>query len=156
MQKIREITNFTTDWVRLVGELLKDEDGNSLDYWRVEKEDSVIIIPFVQAKIVSPGMYYRPGIKEKTYDFPGGRIKEGETVKEAAERILAKELTSDVQSLELFTPGFYINSSFSNQKLYGAVAEVSGEFETEEPKQLLDKMHCLQCRCLLLEWMRGK
>ena len=61
--------------------------------------------------------------------------------------------------------GWAINSSFSNQKLYGFVAELHpkatvnpehiGAAYSVEPagiRDLLKKLNCLQCRALLLEW----
>jgi hypothetical protein len=63
--------------------------------------------------------------------------------------------------------GWAINSSFSNQKLYGFVVELHSE-ATVNPeligatysvtpaiiRDLLKKLTCLQCRALLLEWQR--
>ena len=61
--------------------------------------------------------------------------------------------------------GWAINSSFSNQKLYGFVAELhptatvnpellGAEYSITPDgiRDLLKKLTCLQCRALLLEW----
>jgi len=61
--------------------------------------------------------------------------------------------------------GWLINSSFSNQKLYGFVVEISDEYSIPKdqigkifPKtrdgilDLLKILNCLQCRAILLEW----
>ena len=61
--------------------------------------------------------------------------------------------------------GWAVNSSFSNQKLYGYVAYLSPDLILELPllgasyavsrtaiAELLTQLHCLQCRALLLEW----
>ena len=63
------------------------------------------------------------------------------------------------------TVGWAINSSFSNQKLYGFVAElhpkatvnpelIGAEYSVTPDgiRDLLKKLTCLQCRALLLEW----
>jgi hypothetical protein len=39
-----EIGTFTTPWMTLVGELLLDNNGKELEYWRVQKDDSVVIL----------------------------------------------------------------------------------------------------------------
>jgi hypothetical protein len=86
--------------------------------------------------------------------------------KEAAISILKRELgvevTSITQLIALNPEGWAINSSFSNQKLYGFVAHIaagSPSFTTAiypadsaGVHQLLCELTCLQCRSVLLEW----
>lgn len=60
--------------------------------------------------------------------------------------------------------GWAINSSFSNQTLYGFVAHISNIKQLSELvsavypvdslgiQELLQKLTCLQCRSVLLEW----
>jgi hypothetical protein len=67
--------------------------------------------------------------------------------------------------IPLNTEGWAVNSSFSNQKLYGFIAQI--QEDTTLPLQfaattypanstgvdrLLHKITCLQCRAVLLEW----
>ncbi len=156
-------------WLRLIGEKLADDQGNILDYWRVEKADSVIILPIHHQHLLLPTPVYRPGLGAVTLDFPGGRVLEGQTPIQAVPQILQRELglvESAISSLShLNTTGWAVNSSFSNQKLYGFVAEIDSTISLEVTPlegrfplnslgihQLLEQLTCLQCRALLLEW----
>jgi hypothetical protein len=43
-QTLERFVEIRSSWVTLIGEKLQDEQQRILDYWRVEKADSVIII----------------------------------------------------------------------------------------------------------------
>jgi hypothetical protein len=87
---------------------------------------TVIILPIQNEHILLPPPFYRHGIQEVTYDFPGGRNSPGKNPEETAVVILERELcvSSDaVESLEpLNKQGRPVNSSFSNQRLFGFLA----------------------------------
>ena len=159
-------------WFTLLGEHLEDSQGQQLEYWRIEKADSVIILPIHNHQILLPPPSYRPGVSQMTLDFPGGRVPEGQTPQEAIPKILKRELGIEVtdipQLMPLNSQGWAVNSSFSNQKLYGFVANLRDdlnllpEFVTntypttsEGVKDLLKELICLQCRVILLEWWNG-
>ncbi|WP_017301605.1 hypothetical protein [Nodosilinea nodulosa] len=161
-------------WMTLIGEHWQDAQGQRLEYWRIEKADSVIVLPIqkdtlVQPQILLPPASYRPGVGRVTLDFPGGRRLEGQRPEEAAISILKRELgvevTSITQLIALNPEGWAINSSFSNQKLYGFVAHIEAGPPLSPPftaatypadsagvHQLLCELTCLQCRSVLLEW----
>ncbi|MGA7937186.1 MAG: NUDIX domain-containing protein [Kovacikia sp.] len=156
-------------WMTLIGEHLEDPQGNLLDYWRIEKADSVIVLPIQGDRILLSSPTYRPGIGQVTLDFPGGRVPAGQTPEQGAISTLKRELgfeaASIMQLLPLNTEGWAVNSSFSNQKLYGFVAHLdnsanpSGEgtgsidsVSLTDVQNLLQKLTCLQCRVVLLEW----
>lgn len=158
-------------WVTFIGEHLQDDTGKILDYWRVEKEDSVIIIPIQNQQFLFPIPMYRPGVGETTLDFPGGRVPTGKTPLEIVPIILKRELGITENAIESLSPinreGWAINSSFSNQKLYGFVTKIRPNFvinpellgrmyrtNQEGISALLNKLTCLQCRSLLLEFLR--
>jgi hypothetical protein len=120
-------------WVTLIAEHWQDAQGQRLEYWRIEKADSVIVLPIqkdalAQPQILLPPASYRPGVGRVTLDFPRGRRLEGQRPEEAAISILKRELgvevTSITQLIALNAEGWAINSSFSNQKLYGFVAHI--------------------------------
>ena len=116
---------------------------------------------------------YRPGVGKTTLDFPGGRVLPEQTTVEAAKIILNRELgieESDIISLKpLNQTGWAINSSFSNQKLFGFVAEINSKTLVNPEKltpttylntasginNLLQDLNCLQCRAVLLEWKQS-
>lgn len=156
-------------WFTLIGEHLEDDLQQVHDYWRVEKTDSVVILTIHHGKLLFPMLNYRPGLGKATLDFPGGRVNAGQTPESAAGKILEKELgvTADaIAHLTFLNPsGWPVNSAFSNQKLYGFVAEINPTVlvnpdllaatyptTSEGIRSLLDELTCLQCRAVLLEW----
>lgn len=160
----------SSPWLTLFGEKLKDDQGQILDYWRVEKADSVIVIPVQNQFLLFPKSSYRPGIQKITLDFPGGRITPNLTPTQGAFRVLQKELgipqTDQITLKPINSQGWSVNSSFSNQQLYGFVAELAHDLAVESEyldssypltpegiDSLLGELTCLQCRALLLEWL---
>ncbi|MFN9173480.1 MAG: hypothetical protein ACK58N_02915, partial [Synechocystis sp.] len=67
-----------TPWLTLIGEKWLDSQQQSLDYWRVEKADSLIILPQQGDRLLLPKPMFRPGIRNTTWDFPGGRLPKQE------------------------------------------------------------------------------
>lgn len=167
------ILSLNTRWFTLIGETLETPQGKSLDYWRVEKADSVIVLPIHQQHLLLPPPMYRPGVSQSTWDFPGGRCPGSQTPHSAAKTILHRELGIPDSALHHLQPlnrtGWSINSSFSNQRLYGFVAEIRADtpllpeklgatYPTTERgiQSLLKKLMCLQCRSLLIEWWTAR
>ncbi|MEB3175602.1 MAG: NUDIX hydrolase [Cyanobacteriota bacterium] len=161
-----QFVEIRSPWTRLLGERWQDQKGRILDYWRVERADSVIILPIQNGEILLPKPQFRPGLKTQTWDFPGGRIRE--ELSAGAEAILAQELgigSSDIaQLLPLNAEGWAINSSFSNQKLYGYLArlEPQGRIDPDllgerwplaplDWSHCLGRLTCLQCRAVFWE-----
>lgn len=170
---INTFVQIESPWLTLIGENVHDESQQKLEYWRVEKADSVIALPIYNDQIVLAQPYYRHGIQEMTYDFPGGRKGSGDELKKTVFDILKRELAIDKREIESVSSindeGWNINSSFSNQKLFGFVAEISSSFQFKNLQnihlfplsekninKLLLKLNCLQCRALLLEWYYRK
>lgn len=156
-------------WVKLICDRLEDNTGKHLDYWRVEKADSAIVLPLQGDRLLLPKPTYRPGIGRETLDFPGGRVPDKQTPEKAIASILDRELGILPAAIQKLTPinteGWLVNSSFSNQKLYGFVANINpdavidsellGSTHSTTPQEirsLLQQLICLQCRALLLEW----
>ncbi|MBW4468347.1 MAG: NUDIX domain-containing protein [Pegethrix bostrychoides GSE-TBD4-15B] len=156
-------------WMTLIGEHLQDHQGKILEYWRIEKADSVIVLPILGNCILLASLSYRPGIGQVTLDFPGGRLLKEQTPEQAAiatlERELGIEAANITQLIPLNTEGWAVNSSFSSQKLYSFVAHIdkttkripetfpfSHPATPAEFQQLLQKFTCLQCRAVFLEW----
>lgn len=158
-------------WLTLIGEHLQDQEGQILEYWRIEKADSVVVVPLQGDRILLAVPSYRPGVGQVTLDFPGGRVAPGQTPQQAALITLERELgvaASEILQLSpLNSRGWAVNSSFSNQQLYGFVAEIDPGAEvlaelaaypgtSEGVQHLLQQLTCLQCRAVLLEWQRKK
>lgn len=169
-QTLERFVEIRSPWLTLIGEKLQDDRQRILDYWRVEKADSVVIITIQNGQFILPKPVYRPGLGQTTLDFPGGRVLPEQTTVDAVSNILNRELgisNSDLIRLDpLNQTGWAINSSFSNQKLYGFIAEIKPEIIVKPEKlistvyshnasgikNLLQDLTCLQCHAVLLEW----
>lgn len=169
-QNLRDrFVEIRSPWLTLIGEHIEGDRGQVLDYWRVEKADSAVIVTIQGDRLLFPQPVYRPGTAATTLDFPGGRIPPAETPLTIAPAILQRELgipSTAIHHLEqLNETGWAINSSFSNQKLYGLVTIIDPGFAI--PTELIGKTYtltktslqtlkkdltCLQCRAVFLEW----
>jgi hypothetical protein len=127
---------FATNWVRLIGESYTDQDGKDIEYYRVEKTDSVIVLP----------------------------------IQDSALAILGRELGVSADRIEdmqvMDSQGWPINSSFSNQKLFGLIAYMSSGLDDssantggcfsinpESISDLLARIDCAQCRLVLFHYL---
>jgi hypothetical protein len=103
-------------------------------------------------------------------DLPGGRLVPGSTPTAAAAALLQKELglrPDEIATTEaLNEQGWVINSSFSNQLLYGVVVIMKEDAEvtlsrlhravpctTGAIARLIQELKCLQCRAVLQTWL---
>ncbi len=167
-QVVSKLVEITSPWLTLIGEKVKDDQGTILDYWRVEKADSLIIITEYQNQLIFPKLTYRHGIEKVTLDFAGGRVNLDKTLENNALSILKRELNLEEKDLKILRPinqeAWAINSAFNNQKLWGFYAHIKPEtslhpdfigatysLTKENLKCLLKDLICLQCRSLLLE-----
>ncbi len=172
-QRTAEIVAITSPWVRLIAERWIDDHGRELDYWRVERVPSVIIIPIWRDQILLPQPQFRPGVGRTTLDLPGGRVPSGATPLDVAPQIVQRELgippAAIVELALLNETGWIINSSFSNQTLFGVVATVDDAVEAATPllyravpntfqqvAGLINDLECLQCRAVLQEWVLSR
>jgi hypothetical protein len=175
--KMGEIARIESPWITVIAERLKDcERDNMMDYWRIERADSAIIIVVQGNSLIFPKLQFRPGIGRWTLDFPGGRIKQGQVPIDAVKGILEKELgvtedDFDEKGIEELTDekGWYVDSSVSSQKLHGFFVTLKNDTKLNKDKihnrvyllddandmdELLKKdLLCLQCRSILMEWM---
>ncbi|WP_289018893.1 NUDIX domain-containing protein [uncultured Desulfobacter sp.] len=158
---------FKNRWVTLIGERLLDNHGNQLNYWRIDRPDSVIVIPLRKDKLLICSPVYRPGVDMETPDFPGGRLSPDKSPKEAAYEVLERELGLERGSLEHMLPvnrkPWLVDSSFSSQKLHVFEAKLKDncvystnmaiECPIQETENILSRLICLQCRCAFLDWL---
>lgn len=168
--KTATLTTLETPWLRLIGERWDTHDSGSVDYWRTETDDSVIVLPEMDGRLLLPQPMFRPGVNRATLDFPGGRCRRGIAPVDAAFGIIARELHVEpaqvTQMQPLIAVPLLVNSSTSNQRLFGFHAELAHlptaadladhrSYASNEQgiRRLLDDMECLQCRALLLEWL---
>jgi hypothetical protein len=202
---ISTVTTISSPWLTLRCERWRDNPSTThtqsplqedLDYWRVEKDHSLIVLTLQNNALVFPRPQYRVGLQRPTLDFCGGRVAPltrsdlGNHYRDTALRILRRELgveQSDLQSMtcmnqfreshkggseetnSLTTTGWPVNSSFSNQELFGFVVVLKDSAELDEAMTfpfrydlddiarmqglLHDSLTCLQCRSILLEFL---
>ncbi len=171
-KKLSTMVQINTPWMKLVGERLLDDNKNELEYWRVEKADSLVVVTKHGNNFVFPRPMYRPGIGRSTLDFPGGRVAQSSNLDEVATSIVCRELNMSTSCIQSISPlnekGWPINSSFSNQRLFGYVAVLRDETQLDPDVALfyknseagldglLDDLDCLQCRHVLLEYLRSR
>jgi hypothetical protein len=156
-----------TRWFTLIGEHLETEQGEVLEYWRVERSHSVIVLPLLAGHLTLPEPSYRPGVGQATLDFPGGRLDQAHSLETAATKIVQRELAVPAAAIIALTPlnqdGWLVNSSFSNQRLYGFVAQLDATYPPQAAyvsfpannmgvRALKNRLSCLQCRAVLQEW----
>lgn len=168
---VRRVLELQSAWVTVYADRLLDNRGNEIEYWHVDRADTVIVLAIHQGHFLLPEPSYRPGAAETTVDFAGGRLTKGQTPEQAALHIVKRELglaATHITSLEPITKEpLLVDSSFSSQRLYGFVAEVDGAATPGDGTRihplakiepLRQKLHCLQCRALLnefvLQWQR--
>ena len=175
------IVTLTSPWLKVIAERYSTSSGQKndelIDYWRIERASSVIVIVIHQGRYILPAPQFRPGLQRSTLDFVGGRRGTDESVVETARRLLTKELNLSSEIIQKhvdFLPlsedkeGWPVDSSVSNQALYGAVATLDDDaieaqstwkaqgvisYPFSEIDKLLDDLPCLQCRAVLLEWL---
>lgn len=149
-------------WVTFYKDRVESNGGGELEYWCVDRSDSVIVVAVQNGKFLLTPEQYRPGIDQTTLDFPGGRVDANDPLA-AAEQTFRREFQLD-QSLPLsFQPlisaPLIVDSAFSNQRLYGFMVKIPDDIIIDGTRQytadeLLEKLQCLQCRTLLLEYLR--
>jgi hypothetical protein len=160
------IVTVESPWVRLIAERWRDDAGRELDYWRVEHAHSVIIAAVQDGRLLLPQPQFRPGLGRATLDLPGGRLPAGASPLDAAVAIAARELGLPPATVRdphpLNREGWPVNSSFSDQLLFGVTATVDPAAAPSLPYQavradrdgitdLLRRLTCLQCRVVVME-----
>ncbi|HAT13887.1 MAG TPA: NUDIX hydrolase, partial [Microcoleaceae bacterium UBA11344] len=56
------LVEINSHWVKLIAEHLENTEGKVIEYWRVERADSVVILTIQNDKLLFPVPMYRPGI----------------------------------------------------------------------------------------------
>lgn len=162
------LLRISNPWLTLIGERLQTPDHQQLDYWRLERADSAIVLPLWRGQMLLPPPVYRPGVAAATLDFPGGRVGADQTPMAAARQILQRELGVEAVAIANLTPlnteGWPINSSLSNQRLFGFLAQLQDDrdmafapavrqvpWTSAGIQELRQELTCLQCRAVLME-----
>jgi hypothetical protein len=167
-------------WVKVYKDRMLSNGGFEMEYWRVDRTDTAIILSRQKGRFILPSPQLRPGIKKITLDFLGGRLdaqlanSNGSSEQpdpqptnnpaDVAERIVRREFhIQDAVPLDLkplTTQPLYVDSSFSSQRLYGYTVELPNDLDIPgdhyNTEELVQKLQCLQCRALLMEWIHNR
>ena len=141
--------------MQLYCDIWKD-NKNIIEYWRIEKPNSIIIITTYDNYFILPIHQFRPGINKTTLDFPGGR-QQTDNILNDAKNIICRELKiedNDIEYIkELGNKKYIINSSFNSQLVIYLEASLKRlnekipviKYFFPEVKTLLNDLECLQC-----------
>ena len=168
-KRLSESVRVTSQWVTLIGERWLCDKGKELEYWRVEKADSVIVLPIQAGHIVCVAPTFRPGIGRATLDLPGGRLPADKAPQEIVLSLLQRELGIVPEAIRrtesLNDAKWIVNSAFSNQGLWAFAAEIDEAFAIPQAMvgakapadpagvaDMLAQLDCMQCRAVLREW----
>ncbi len=117
-QKISSQYLFKTSWLSLRKDAYQTPEGKIIDdYYIVERDDFVVIVPKTNDGKYVLIKQYRQGPDKEIWNFPMGYIKRGETPNKAAYRELTEEL--DCKNAILGSLGnFLLAPSFTTMQGY--------------------------------------
>ncbi len=68
---VDEFIRITSPWLTIIGERCSDGLRPAFEYWRIEKDDSMIVLPFQGDDVLLLEPVYGHGIGRPSLDFPG-------------------------------------------------------------------------------------
>ncbi len=92
-------------------------NGNIGKYYHVETNGSVMIVPILENGLFLMTKQYRYLDKRYSYEFPGGGVKSGKTLEEAARAELIEEtgaIPSEIVQIGMFNPFNGVTSEICN------------------------------------------
>jgi len=157
-KRLSECVRVASQWVTLVGERWLCDKGQELEYWRVEKADSVIVLPRPGICSVLRRPFGPASVEPRWISRAAGcrpaRRRGTPSPKEVVPFLLQRELG-------------VVPEAFSNQGLWAFVAEIDEAFAIPQDMigvkapadaagvaALLSQLDCLQCRAVLREWQQ--
>jgi hypothetical protein len=79
-QVLSRMVEVRTPWMSMIGERWREGAGRELEYWRVEKPDSLLVVTVHDGRLIAPVRAFRPGVGRTTLDFAGGRLDDPSTL----------------------------------------------------------------------------
>ncbi len=162
--KRKTVSRTTSKWVDVFCEIWSD-GSNDMEYWRVEKCSSVVVVTEDEDYFILPKNQFRPGISKCTLDFPGGRYDNiSNRIEDVIKSIVVRELVIGAEKINsiqrLSEQNYAINSSFNNQRLSVYSARINLKeyrsdlifYKKSDFSLLLDQLECLQCNFALRLW----
>ncbi|QSF48692.1 MULTISPECIES: hypothetical protein [unclassified Thermosynechococcus] len=103
-RSLDERVRIQSKWVTLIAEKWLTDTGETLEYWRVEKADSVIVLPLQGKDLICLPLTFRVGVQRVTVDFPGGRVGSDQDPIAIVPQILTRELGITANVIQGITP----------------------------------------------------
>jgi hypothetical protein len=170
-QVLSRVVEVRTPWMSMIGERWREGAGRELEYWRVEKPDSLLVVTVHDGRLIAPVRSFRPGVGRTTLDFAGGRLDDPSTRAQTARAIVRREFKLGADDLfvsqePLNLVGWDVDSATSSQRLFGIVAVLRPAVQIPDDclgasypatsaggRELLSELVCLQCRAVLIAWL---
>lgn len=144
IRRIKEVPVFSNSFGTLYNDDVEGLNNTRGKYLRWQwSEDGVIIVPVANNKFALGRMFRYPPYRE-FLEFPGGGIKPGETIIDAAKRELGEELGLFANSIEIVGK-IYPDTGILSKAINVAIAYLSEENKLEntnnsiEPMEYIDK-----------------
>jgi hypothetical protein len=170
-QVLSRMVEVRTPWLSMIGERWRQGAGRELEYWRVEKPDSLLVVTVHDGRLIAPVRSFRPGVGRTTLDLAGGRLDDPSALAKTALAIVRREFKLNADDpFEYQEPlnlvGWDVDSATSSQRLFGVAAELRRDVQVPDDRlgaaypatsaggrELLSELVCLQCRAVLSEWL---
>ena len=111
-----------TPWFALHMDRCLTPEGKVVpEYYTWQKRDCVIVFPITKEGKVLLIRQYRHGVRKVCIDYPGGTVEQGQSVLEAAAQELEEEAGYRSHKMS-YLGGFFMDSSYSNQKVHFVIA----------------------------------
>jgi major membrane immunogen (membrane-anchored lipoprotein) len=155
----------------MIGERWREESGRELEYWRVEKPDSLLVVTVHDGRLIAPVRSFRPGVGRTSLDLAGGRLDDPSTLAQTALAIVRREFKLSADDLfesqePLNLDGWDVDSATSSQRVFGVAVELRRDVQVLDDRlgasypatcaggrELLSELVCLQCRAVLSAWL---
>jgi hypothetical protein len=98
-QVLSRMVEVRTPWMSMIGERWCEEAGRELEYWRVEKPDSLLVVTVHAGRLITPVRSFRPGVGRATLDLAGGRLDDPSTLAQTALAIVRREFKLNADDL---------------------------------------------------------
>jgi hypothetical protein len=170
-QVLSRMVEVRTPWMSMIGERWRAGAERELEYWRVEKPDSLLVVTVHDGRLIAPVRSFRPGVGRTTLDLAGGRLDDPSALAPTALAIVRREFKLNGDDLfesqePLNLIGWNVDSATSSQRVFGVAAELRRDVHVPDDRlgasfpatsaggrELLSELVCLQCRAVLSEWL---
>jgi hypothetical protein len=170
-QVLSRMVEVRTPWLSMIGERWQEGAGRELEYWRVEKPDSLLVVTVHDGRLIVPVRSFRPGVGRTTLDLAGGRLDDPSALAQTALAIVRREFKLSADDLfasqePLNLVGWDVDSATSSQRVFGVASELCRDVQVPDDRlgasypatsaggrELLSELVCLQCRAVLSAWL---